>query len=892
MSVYSRLASLWRNLTQRARVERDLDDELRAALDLLVTEKIRRGMPPEDARRAAALELGGFDVVKEQVRDARAGAGLESLLQDLRYAARTVRRAPIVALTGALSLGIGIAGNAVVFSLADAYLFRDQPGIANPDRLAEVGRTDSSGGAVPVEDGGFDTFSYPNYLDYRARQTVFDGLAAYHVGGLAQFGLGTGDEAVPVPGAYVSANYFDVLGVPMARGRAFTPADERLESPSAVVVISHRLWQTQFDGAPDIVGRTVRLNGRPFTIVGVANAAFTGYSLEDQRLWVPITAYPDGDDLGRVAQRGRQWLMGIGRLKAGVSLEQAGADLARIGRDLEREFPDDNRRHGVGVGTAGTLPVDSRSIVSRFVGLLFALVGLVLLIACFNAAGMLLARGVARAPELGIRLALGAERGRVIRLLVAESLIVSLGGAVVGVALAWVALDLVVGAIPYMPNLSISVELGVDWRVTLFSFVLAAATGVACGVAPAWTATRLELASTIGRDRIGSAPRLRARSAFVVAQVALSVLLVVCALLLARSIRNAAHIDPGFRVDGLEVVGLDLRLGGYDEARGRVLAEELMARIERLPGLEAAASARVVPLTRESEGGRFWLPGEEGPERAFDGRQNIVTRGFFRTLGLQFLEGRNFEASDRAGAPAVAIVNETLARQAWPGKSAVGKRILVGRSRYPIDVIGVVRDSKYRTIGESPTPFFYVPAAWRYEPVTWILMRPTGPSLLPRVRDVLREMDRNLPVRQATTLSELTAFTLFPQRLVTWLTGIVATTGVFLATLGIYGIAAYNASLRTREIGIRVALGAVHGQAVRLILGQTGRLALAGIALGLAAAALATRVLEGMLYGVQPLDPVSFAGGAMLFGTLALVASLIPARRAASVNPVEALRAQ
>jgi predicted permease len=892
VSFFPRLIAFYRNLTQRARVEQELDDELRASLDMLVAEKMRRGMAPDEARRTAVLELGGLDLVKQQVRDVRAGAGLESLLQDVRHATRTLRRAPIFAVTGVLSLGIGIAGSAVVFSLADAYLFRDQPGIADPDSLAEVGRTNSSGAAASLEDGGFGTFSYPNYLDYRARQTVFDGLAAYHVGGLARFGLGTGEAAVPVPGAYVSANYFDVLGVRMARGRAFVPADERLESPHAVVVISHRLWQTQFGQAPDIVGRTVRVNGRPFSVVGVADAAFSGYGLEDQRLWVPITSYPDGDDLRRVAERGRQWLMGIGRLKPGVSLDEAHASLARIGRDLEREFPDDNRHHGLGTAAAGRVPVDGRSIVTRFVGLLSALVGLVLLIACFNATGMLLARGVTRAPELAVRRALGADRGRIIRLLVVESLMVSLAGAAVGLALAWSALDFIVRTVPLMPNVDLAVQLGIDWRVTVFSFILAASTGLACGLVPAWTATRLELSPTIGRDRLGSAPRLRARSAFVVAQVALSMLLVVCALLLARSIRHAARIDPGFLVDGIEVVGLDLRLGGYDEARGRILVEELMARVEQLPGLVAAATARVVPLTREREGGRFWLPGEEGAERAIDGSQNIVTPGFFRTLGLPLLAGRNFEAGDRAGAPAVAIVNETLARRTWAGQSAVGKRILVGRSRHPIDIVGVVRDAKYRTIGEPPTPFFYVPAAQRYERVQWILLRPAGPSLIPRVRQIVRELDRNLPVRRTATLSELSAFTLFPQRLVAWLTGIVAATGVFLAILGIYGIAAYNASLRTREIGIRVALGAARGQAVRLILRQTSRLALAGIALGLGAAALATGLLEGMLYGVQPIDPVSFAGGAMLFGALALLASLIPARRAASVNPVEALRAQ
>ncbi len=893
MSLHSRLSALWRNLAHRDRLERDIDDELRATLDLLVDEKVRRGMTREDARREAAIELGGLSAVTQQVRDAKAGAGLESLIQDVRYAVRVLWRAPIFALTVILSLGIGIAGNAVVFSLADAYLFRAPPGIANPHRLAEVGRVAGpEGGAASIDDGGFNTFSYPNYLDYRARQTVFDGLAAYHVGGLARFGLGLGEDAVPVPGAYVSANYFDVLGVPMARGRAFGPEEERLESVKTVVVISHRLWQTQFEGRADIIGRTVRLNGRPFTIIGVASPAFTGYTIADQRLWVPITAYPDGDDLRLIGLRGRQWLMGIGRLKTGVTMEQAGAEMARIGRDLAREFPEDNRRHGVGVAAAGTVPVDGRPIVARFVGLLFALVGLVLLIACFTAAGLLLARGATRAPELGVRLALGAARARVVRLLVVESVMVSLAGAAVGVGLAWLGTATLVRAIPALPNLKITLDFGVDWRVVLFAAVLAVLTGVACGVIPAWAATRPHVALTLSRERGGSAPRLRARSMFVVAQVALSVLLAVCALLLTRSMQHAARMDPGFRVDGVEVVGIDLRLGGYDAQRGRILADDLMARIERLPGLDAAASARVVPLTREREGGRFWLPGEFGSERAIDGSQNIVTSGFFRTLGLELLAGRNFEASDGAGAPAVAIVNETLARRAWPGQSAVGKQILIGDRRWPVGIIGVVRDAKYRTIGEPPTPFFYVPAAQRYEPIQWILLRPTSAGAIPRVRAVLRELDRNLPVTQAGTLAELTAFTLFPQRLVTWLAAIVAATGVFLATLGVYGIAAYHASLRTREIGVRVALGAGRAQVVRLILGQAGWLALAGTALGLGAAALVTGLLESLLYGVQPLDPVSFVGAAALFGALALLASLIPAGRAASTNPVEALRAQ
>jgi len=892
MSLTSRATALWRNLLRSHRVEREIDAELRATLDLLAAEKMRGGMRPDDARRRAAIELGGLEPVKEQVREVKVGASIGLLLQDLRYAARTLRRAPMFAFTAALSLGIGIAGNAVVFSVADAFLFRYPSGIANPDRLAEVGRTDSGEGGGIYSGEGFDTFSYPNYRDYRARQAVFDGLAAYHVGGLARFGLGLGHEAVPVPGAYVSANFFDVLGVQMARGRGFLPEDERLDHPNTVAVISHRLWQTEFNGTPDIVGRTVRLNGRPFTIIGVTQAGFNGYTIDDQRLWVPITAYPDGDDLKRVALRGRQWLMGIGRLKPGVTIEQARDEMSRIARALQREFPDENRRHGLAVESAGAIPVDLRSVMTRFVALLSALVGLVLLIACFNATGMLLARGVTRAPELGMRLALGAARMRVVRLLVVESLTISLAGTIMGLVVASWVISLLERAIPLLPNFALSIDLFIDWRVIAFSVGLALVTGLASGLGPALAATRVELAATLNRDRTGGAPRLRARSMFVVAQVALSVLLVVCALLLTRSIRHATQIDPGFRVAGVEVIGLNHRLGGYDPERGRLFAEALMARIENLPGLETAASARVVPLTMEREGGRFWLPGEVGSDRAIDGSQNIVTPGFFRTLGLELVAGRNFDQTDRADAPAVAIVNETLARRAWRGESAVGKRILVGARRFPIEVVGVVRDAKYRTIGEGPTPFFYVPAAQRYEPISWILVRPTGQSLIPQVRAVIREMEPNLPVVQAGTLAEMTAFTLFPQRLAAWLAAVVSTIGIFLAALGVYGIAAYNASLRTREIGIRVALGAVRAQVLQLILGHAGRLAAVGIAFGVLAAGLATGLLEGMLYGVRPLDLISFAGGAMVFGILALVASLIPAWRAASVNPVDALRAQ
>jgi predicted permease len=886
----TRLRSIVRNVIRRDRVERDLDDEIRATFHLLVDEHLRAGMSPADARRRAMLALGGVEPVKQQVRDARGGALIDTLIHDLRYASRVLRRSPLFTLTAVLSLAIGIAGTTVVFSLADSFLFRNRPGVAEANRLVEVGRIDVGDDGGLSSGDGFDTFSYPNYLNARERQTVFAGLAAYHVGGIAKFGLGTSGNAVRVPGAYVSANFFTVLGVPMALGRGFRPEEEQLASPSAVTVISHRLWQAQFGGERTVIGQTIHLNGRLFTIIGVAAPEFNGYSIDHQSLWLPITAYPDGDDLRRVGLRGRQWLMGIGRLKDGVTIEQAGAEMMRIGRDLQRAHPDDNRRHGLGVAPSGAVPVVGRSIVMRFAGLLFALVGLILMIACFNVAGMLLARGVTRAPELNLRLALGAARHRIMRLLVMESVMLAVAGGVAGLVGAWGGMQVLGRLIPLLPLFDVSIVPSIDWRVILFSIVLALVVGLSAGLVPARAATRVGLASTLTRDDSGGPVRLRARSVFVVAQVALSVLLVVCALLFGRSLRNAGEIEPGFAIGGVEVVGLDLRLGGFDDARGRVLVEKLMSRIESLPGLEAAASARVVPLTGEREGGRAWLPDERGDERAINASQNIVTPGYFRTLGLPFIAGRNFTASDRAGAPAVAIVNETLARQAWPREAAVGKRLVLGVGRRPIEIVGVVRDAKYRTLGEPATPFFYVPAAQRYESVMWILVRPTGPSVVPQVRAIVRDMDPNLPVVQAASLAEMTAFTLFPQRLVAWLAAIVSTIGVLLAALGVYGVAAYHVNQRTREIGVRLALGALRGQVLGLILRHAGRLAVVGTVLGLALAALLTRLFEGMLYGVRPLDPISFLGAAIVLGVLALIASLLPATRAASIDPVEALK--
>ena len=804
--------------------------------------------------------------------------------RDGRLAVRTLWASPMFTLTAVLSLAIGIGSTAVIFGLADTYLIRPWPGIADPDRLVEVGRIDMAGPGPDTGDG-FSTFSYPNYQDYVARQSVFQSFAASRIGDAV--GLGDGTRASRVSGAYVTSNYFSTLGTPIALGRDFVPDDLQLAVPASVAIISHRLWRSQFGGDPDVIGREVQLNGRPFRIIGVAAAGFNGQEIIDTSIWMPLTAFPDGDSQ-RFGRRGQQWLMGIGRLKDGVTTAQARAEMSRIASDLAREYPEDNRRHGLGVEPAAALPVDGRSSISRFIALFGALTTLVLLIACTNVGGMVLARGVNRAKEMSLRLALGAERARLLRLLMAESVVVAAAGAALGLLVAWWGVTLLGRLLPIFSGIRLTYDVHVDSRVTAFSIGVAALTVIGCGLLPALQATRIDLSTAVKPTNSGGPKRVRARQVLLAAQVAFSMLLVVTAMLLGRSLIHANAIDPGFTLDGVEVADFDLRLG--QSGSPRAFFDELMARVQHLPGLESAALARVAPMTREREGGRVWRLGEQGDERAMTVSRNFVSPDYFHVLRIPLVRGRVFDERDRAGAQPVAIVNETMARQAWPGQDPVGQ-FLQGRAGRPLLVVGLVRDTKVRTIGEDPTPFVYISAAQTNEPIMRLLMRPRGVSLIPQVRAIVAEMNPNLPM-EASTLTDLTAVVLLPHRIASWLAAVVAIIGAFLAAIGIYGLAAYNVTQRIREIGVRVALGALRVQVMRLILAGAAKPVLVGAAVGLLVSSLLTDLLAGMLYGVRPLDPISFIGGAVIFVAVAAVASLVPARRAASVNPVEALRAE
>ena len=813
---------------------------------------------------------------------------LDALRHDVKHAVRTLLKSPGFTIVAIASLAIGIAGNAAIFSVADALFLRALPGVTDPDRLVDIGRT--------VRGNPIDTMSYPNFADLRERSTVFEGVAAYRPTPNA-FGLtveGTAQQAFGTP---VSANYFAVAGAGMALGRGFATGDDRIDNPQAVVVLSHHLWERRFNRDAAVLGRTVRLNGEPFTIVGVAAPGFTGTNLGVSDFWVPITAF--APPVGAFESRLSTWIVANGRLKAGATLAQARDEAARIARDLEREYPQDNRGRSIGVEPAGPVPAPGRLPATLFMALLFALVFLILLIACTNIGGLLLARGVARSREVALRLALGASPTRVVRLLVTESLLLACIGAAMGIGLSLLVIQLFRAVIPMLP-VPVGIDPRLDWRVVSFAAVIAVVTALLCGLLPAIESARIELLASLRFDSSTRGPRrMRLRHAFLVAQMAMSVLLLVSALLLGRSLQQVGVTSPGFEVDGVEAVRVDLRHAGYSDARGAAFAADLLARIQQLPGVRSAATTVIIPLTFEAIGlGPIGVPGKPAdPTSAVFPDWGTVSPGYFDTLRIPIVRGRAFREADRSGAPEVLIINETMANRLFPGEDPVGRMVLHWTGPPParerlLEVVGVARDSKYRTLGEEPQPFVYVPAAQRYDSRFWILALTSGPGTLASIQRLVREADPNLPILQAGTLADVTAFGLLPQRVAAWISGSVGLVALILAMIGVYGLTAHAVAQRRREIGIRIALGALRGQVLRMTVRRSLRLTAIGSAIGLAIAAGVAQLMTAFLFGISPIDPVSFVGAVTLLGTVALIASAVPARRAASLNPVDALRAE
>jgi len=809
---------------------------------------------------------------------------MDTLLQDLRYALRSLLKTPGFTLAVVLTLSLGIGANTGIFSMINALLLRDLPQVTRPNELALIGRT--------ADNQGFDTFSYPDYVDLRNQSRAFQGVAAFTTVPVHVTGTGATERA---RGALVSENYFAVLGTSPAHGRFFAPDEDQPGNPVQVVVLSAGLWQRAFGGRSDIIGQSIRLDNHPFEVIGIAPAGFQGINRGDQLdLFLPLAIQPIAmPEFGSfITNRESVWLRLFGRLGPGASLARAKTELSGFAVQLAASSPN---RKGWGVTAAPTVgfdPFTQANIVS-FLRLLQGAVILVLAIACANVANLLLVRSAARRKELAIRASLGAGRGRILRQLLTESAVLAGLGGIGGLLLAYWGSDL----LKTLPALQLAggVDLSPDGRVLVFTLAIALAAGVLFGLLPAFYTARSDLSGELRQSaEIGRPRGTRLRGALVVTQVAVSLVLLVAAGLFVRTLRNAYAVDPGFATDVL-VAQLDLGLQGYDEPRGRRFYEQLLRDLEVLPGVRSASLA----LNRPFGGGfdtRIDAQGAliDAEHRGYRTDRNSVSPSYFETMGITILRGRGFTARDVATSPPVAVINEAVAEQLWPGQEAVGKRFVRTWGGPPLEVIGVARDAKYRNLFEQRRLTFYQPLTQDYQAALVVHLRPTGDpmALAGPLQHAVRALDPDLPVYRIQPLAERLAGSLGQQRTAATLIGGFGALALLLAAIGLYGAIAYSATQRTREFGIRIALGAQTPDVLRQVLREGMMLGVLGLAIGLVGAVAITRVLRSQLFGVTPTDPLSFTVVSLLLLVVVVVASLVPAKRATRVDPMVALRSE
>lgn len=828
---------------------------------------------------------------------------VENLLRDLRYSLRGLAARPGFTLVAILSLALGIGANTAVFTAINAIFLRPLP-VEDPGELVSIFTTvEGMEAHLPV--------SYPNYRDFReqlAPASSFSDLAAVApvelslAGGVAGTGGAGGQEPELVIGELVSGNYFDMLGLRAVVGRTFLPEEDGAPGAHPVVVLSHELWQRRFEGDRGILGRVISLNGHGFTVVGVAPPRFSGTSsLVDARFWVPLAMHQQvlSHRIRGFFEKRRTTSLGVlGRLEDGVAYERARSEITGAAARLAAEYPDDNAGRGVALVPLVQTAVhpDEQGLYSRAGALLAGMVGLVLLIACVNVANMLLVRAAGRRREIAVRLALGARRGRLIRQLLTESLILSLLAGAAGLLLAvWIQRLIAAFQIPFLPD---SLDLDMDGRVLAFTLGLSILTGFLFGLIPALQSSRPSLVPALkqGGDPGAGAPgrRIGLRQLLIVAQVSLSLVALIAASLFLISLANAQKIDPGFQAGRLLAVSFNLDNVGYDLARGQQFLRQAVERAEALPGVRSAALAENLALYGTGLFRTATIEGREAGEGRVIAQTNSVDLGYFETMGIPIVQGRAFAGSDRDGSTRVAIVNATLAEAGWPGESPVGKRFRLKPTDDVFEVVGVARDIKYNTLGEEPMPYLYLPLQQAWSPsVTLHVRTERDPAALAGpVRAVLREMAPGLPPPDVRTMEEVLDALLWAPRAAATLLSLFGLSALLLAMIGIYGVTSYLVSQRRREVGIRLALGAQRSDVLRLFLARGMSVVAAGLALGLLGAFALMRLISGLLFGVEGRDPLAFGGAALVLALVALLANYVPARRAAAVPPVEVIRQQ
>lgn len=891
----------WHRLFNRGRQEEELEKELRFHLEQHTSDLIAEGHSPEEAARRARVALGGQEQVKEMCRDARGTRWLWDLGRDLRYGVRMLAKQPAFTAVAVLALALGIGVNAAILSAVNGFVLRPLP-IEEPSELV------SPYWGKKADAEAWHEFSYANFVDLREQNKTFADLCAWdEVSASVSSGEGRGaaddERAEVVWGELVGANYFDVMGVRPVLGRGFLPEEDRTPNTHPVAVISHQLWQRRFGSDAGVLGKTVYLNGQPFTVIGVMPESFIGSTFYLRySFWAPSA-------MAQRFNRRAEWKTDrsyatvrlYGRLKPGVTLEQAEADLNSVVGNLARLYPKENADTKVKVVRELDGRYQGATKYIRYGGLMaLCISGLVLLMACANVANLMLARATTRAREIGIRLAIGASRGRVVRQLLTESVLLALLGGALGCALAYWGTGLIQATVPPVPY-PISLEFGLDGYALKWMLVISLLTGVFFGLAPAVLASRADLVTVIK----GGAPqtshgrrRMNLRGALVVAQVTISIVVLVCAGLFIRSLGKALETDPGFRTDDVITMQINPKLLGYDQQTIWRQFHEIQRRIEALPGVRVVALTDDLPLQAGNlSRGPIVKEGEADPppNQGFISECSFVSPKYFDAVRTPLVLGRDFTEHDDSNAPPVVIVNQEFARRFYGGaEQAMGKRFRFAQGTPLMEIVGVAKDGLYRSLYEDRRPYMFLPVYQQTYAAMAVVISAQSTGALQTVAEGARreiaKVDARLPVYGLMTAEENMTIAYWGPRLAAGMASTFGVLALVLATMGLYSVMTYAVSQRTREIGIRMALGAQVRDVLRLVVSQGMYMALVGIVLGLTGAFLLTRALASLLLGVGATDPLTFVGVPALLIAVALLACYVPARRAARVNPLLALR--
>ena len=812
-----------------------------------------------------------------------------TLAQDLRFAARSLRRKPAFAALTILTLALGIGLNTAVFSAVEALLLRPLPGVRASEELVQIYR--SYGSDIP-----FGSSSIPHYQDVRERTTdVFAGVADWS---FQRVNVAAGDRPEQVMVQMVSANFFSVLGVSAARGRTFLPEEDTKPGAHPVAVVSHAAWQGMLGGDPGIVGRTIMMNGHTYTVVGVAPPEFKGpLPLVTPAMWLPLMQVDQVMPGGayRLTSRGNNFTNVIARLKPGVTYEQARDRVNAVYAELKAQHPDvyrDSENRMIRQSESGIHP-QFRSAQVGLSTVVMGVVAMLLLIACVNVANLFLARARDRWREMAVRLAIGADRGRLVRQLLTESMVVALAAGAVGLLVAWWVIG-VLNRVSLPMDVDFQADLRLSAPVLLFTLAVATVTGIVFGLAPALQATNPALIPALKGESPAGGGRARMSRSLVVAQMALSLVLLVSAGLFLRSLKAATTIDVGFDPSNVLTAAMDPGLNGYSRARSEEFFRRLEERVRALPGVVAVGYAENIPLGLGDQQSGVEVPGYvKAPNENLSVDYNIVTPGYFEAMKIPVRRGRGFTAQDDSSAkPFALVVNEQFAKRFWKDADPLGRTVTVNGREHT--VVGVVPTGKYRSLGEGPRSYMYQVLPQAFQAQMAIHIRTQGdPALLaPALRREVAALDPDLPLVDVKTMTNHLGITLLPARLAGSVLGAFGVLGLILAAVGVYGVMSYSVAQRTREIGIRMAVGAAQGQVVRLVMRQGMRLVVIGAAVGLAGALGAAKLVSGLLYGSGAYDAVTFAAVPAVLLGVALLAIWIPARRAAAVDPMVALRSE